>query len=151
MEDLKTLIITTLAALAAYFSPIYGMVLSATVIFILRFIVGYLTSKRVDNEDFSFKKAFNCVIEATVFYVLISCTFFIGDHMNNQNGALQSISMITYALLYFFSVNVTGNLKRLFQESQWIAFIHYVISIEFIKNVSFIDTFLKQKNDNGKN
>lgn len=145
MEDFKTVFVAALSSLAAYLAPIYGMLFSVIIVFLLKFAVGYITSKRIDKEDFSFKKAFSSIIEATVFFVLVSCTFSIGEHMDNQSGALQSISMVTYALLYFYAVNVFKNLKRLFPLCQWIAFIYYVISIEFINRISFMEAFLKEK------
>lgn len=151
MEDFKTLFITTFSAIAAYFSPIYGLCISASTVFLLKIIVGYITSKSVDKEDFSFKKAFETFREACTFFVLISCTFFVGEHMDNKSGAIQSISMVTYALIYFVALNIFKNLKRLYPDCQWIAFVYYILSIEFIKKVSFMESFLKQKEvQNGK-
>lgn len=147
MEDFKTLIIVSLSSLAAYLSPISGVVFSVTLIFIVNFIIGYIAGMRVNHEDFSFKKAFSCMKEAGTFFIIVVCTYTIGEKMENTTGALQSISMITYSLLYFYTTNVFKNLKKLFPRSMWIAFVYYMISFEFVKKVPGLEEFLKRKED----
>lgn len=152
MEDLRTIIIVSLSSLMAYLSPINGILFAVTFAFVLNFICGYVTGMRVDDEGFDFKKAFSCIKEVCVFFVVVASVYTIGEHLDNSGEALMSISVITNVVLYFYALNVFKNLKRLFPGSQWIAFCYWLISFEFIKKVPFLESFLNQKKriQNGK-
>lgn len=145
MDDLRTIIVVSLSSLMAYLSPVYGVLFAVTMAFILNFIAGYITGMRVNKEDFDFKKAFSCIKEAGVFFVIVAAVYTIGEHLNNPGEALISISIVTYVVLYFYAVNVFKNLKRLFPGSQWIAFCYWLISFEFVKKVPFLESFLNQR------
>lgn len=145
MEDLRTIIVVSLSSLMAYLSPINGILFAVTLAFVLNFIAGYLSGMLVNKEDFNFKKAFSCFSEACVFVVFVAAVFTIGEHMDNASEALVSISIVTHVVLYFYAVNVFKNLKRLFPNSQWIAFCYWLISFEFMKKVPFLESFLKQR------
>lgn len=148
MDDLKTFLIVSLSSLMAYLSPISGVLFSVIIVFVINFMFGYITAIKL-GETFSFIKAFSCIKEAATFFILIAATYSIGEHMNNPEGALQSISIVTYTLLYFYAINVFKNMKRLFPKSMWIAFCYYAISMEFVKKVPFLTDFINsQKNNN---
>lgn len=100
--------------------------------------------------DFSFKKAWRCIVEATIFFALVSCIYFIGEHKGNPEGALQCVSFITYSVFYFYGVNILRNIKEILPNSsngyKVVAFLHYVLSVEFIKNIPYLTNYL-QKGD----
>lgn len=143
MESIKSFIAFSLAALAAYFQPIQDILTAIVWILGANFALGLLAGILVNKESFDFRKAFYCIIEAVVFFALLSFVFIIGDKINNREGAIQCISAITYALLYFYGVNIFKNLKRLLPSSKLIAFIYYVISIEFVDKIPYLKEFLK--------
>lgn len=149
MEDLRTIIVVSLSSLMAYLSPINGILFAVTLAFVINFIIGYITGMRIDKEDFDFKKAFSCIKEACVFFMVVASVYTIGEHLNNSGEALMSISVVTYVVLYFYAVNVFKNLKRLFPNSQWIAFCYWLISFEFMKKVPFLESFLNQRKEAG--
>lgn len=153
MEDLKTIVVVSLSSLMAYLSPINGILFAVTFAFVLNFFVGYLTGMRVSKESFDLKKAFSCVKEACVFFVIVASIYTIGEHLNNSNEAITSISIVTYVVLYFYAVNVFKNFRRLFPATQWIAFCAWLISFEFMKKVPFLESFLNQRKEaqNGEN
>lgn len=153
MEDLKTIIVVSLSSLMAYLSPINGILFAVTFAFVLNFLIGYLTGMRVNKESFELKKAFSSIKEACVFFVVVASVYTIGEHLDNSNEALTSISIVTYVVLYFYSVNVFKNLRRMFPHVQWIAFCYWLISFEFMKKVPFLESFLNQRKEaeDGKN
>ena len=65
-------------------------------------------------------------------------------------GALQSVSFITYSVFYFYGVNILRNIKEILPNSsngyKVVAFLHYVLSVEFIKNIPYLTNYL-QKGD----
>ena len=94
------------------------------------------------------KKAFRCIIEAMVFFLLIAAIYFIGDHKGNPDGALQCVSFITYSIFYFYGVNILRNLKLMATSGtafyKVVSFLYYVVSVEFIKHIPFLTNYQKE-------
>lgn len=147
MEYFKNLIIGLITGVAAYLNPISGEIKSLLAVFVINFLFGLLTALLINKESFSFKKAWRCIWEATVFFALVCFIYFIGEHKGNPAGALQCVSFITYSVFYFYGVNILRNIKELLPNSsngyKVVAFLHYVVSVEFIKNIPGLTNYLK--------
>lgn len=151
MEQIKNVIVWILAAVGSYFAPIQSIFLGVVWVFALNFLFGLLNGLIVKDEDFSLKKACICFLEATVLFVLMSSIFFVGEKIGNPSGALQCITGIVYALIYFYSVNILRNIKGIFPDNRLIAFLYMVVSIEFVKKIPYLATFTeKEVAQNGK-
>jgi len=146
MDTIRNLFACTVAAVAAYFHPIQDILLAILVVLGVNFMLGLLSGVLMDKERFNFKKGFICFIEAAVYFALISFIFFVGDKIHNKDGALQCISAITYALLYFYGVNIFKNLHRLLPVNRLIAFLYYVVSFAFVDKIPYLKEFLKIEN-----
>lgn len=151
MEYFKSLIIGLITGVAAYLNPISGEIKSLVAVFALNFLCGLFAALLVNHESFSFKKAFRCVGEAAIFFVLVCCIYFIGEHKGNPGGALQCVSFITYSVFYFYGVNILRNIKEILPNESLgfkvVAFLHYVLSVEFIKNIPYLTNYLKGQNN----
>lgn len=150
MENIKNVITISISAVLAYFQPIYSVLIVIMAILGSNFIFGLLSGIIADKENFDNKKAFYCFFEGMVLFGLIAFIYFIGEKMETES-IVQCISVITYALIWFYGVNILKNLKKLFPTNQFISFLYYVLSIEFVNNVPFLDKFLsihKTKEDN---
>lgn len=149
MEDLRTLIVVTLSSLMAYLSPIYGVLFAVTLAFALNFLFGYLSGIRVDGETFQFRKAFSCIQEVCVFFLVVASVYTIGEHLDNSPETLQSISVITYVALYFYAVNIFKNLGKLFPGSRWISFCYWLIAFEFARKIPYLERFIDKQGKEG--
>lgn len=152
MEYFKSLIIGLITGVAAYLNPISGEIESLVAVFAINFLCGLLAALLINKESFNFKKAFRCIAEATLFFLLVSAIYFIGEHKGNPGGALQCVSFITYSVFYFYGVNVLRNLKLLLPEGsvgyRVVVFLHYVLSVEFIKNIPYLTNYLQKGGTN---
>jgi hypothetical protein len=147
MENIRALMVGTLSALAAYLSPIYSVIFSILYVFLMNFALGYLTGM-VHGERFCWRKAFSTIREVMVYYLLLVSIFIVGERMGDRGAALQAITTVTYAFIYFYAVNILRNLSYIFKDSRSINFIYYVISFEVIKKIPFMESFVK--NEKGK-
>lgn len=146
MENIKSLFIGIITGIVAYLNPIAGDIVAMLAVFALNFIFGLLAALFACNENFSFRKAWKCVTEATIFFVLVCSIYFIGEQKDNKEGALQCISFVSYSVFYFYGVNMLRNMKLLLPDSRTIAFIYDVVSIEFAKKIPGLSHYLgKQK------
>lgn len=147
MYYLKNLFVGLVTGVAAYLNPISGDIKSLIALFAVNFLFGLMAGLLVNNETFSFKKAFRCILEAMAFFVLISAIYYIGEQKGNIDGALQCVSFVTYSVFYFYGVNVLRNWKQLCRKGsathKCVAFIYYVVSVEFIKNIPFLSNYQK--------
>jgi len=135
MQTTKSFIAVSLATILAYFEPIESILTAILWLFLLNFMFGLVAGIVSNKESFNFRKAFMCVTEASVFLVILSAIFYIGDHLGARGGAMQAISTITYTLLYFYSVNIFKNLRLLLPGNKSIAWLYNLLSIEMISKL----------------
>lgn len=149
IEQAKNVVVGIIMAVLAYLSPIRGELWSLFLIFFLNFIFGYLSGMVASGEDFSFRKAFRCIGEATIFFVLCASIYVVGKFKDNEAGALQCVSFITYVIIYFYATNILKNLKKTFREgtSPWmiVAFLYYALRFKFIERIPFLADYMNLK------
>lgn len=116
MEYIRAMVVSVLTGISAFLHPIAGDVYSLVLIFVLNFFFGLINGQLVKGESFEFKKAFRCVCEAAVFFVIVAAIFSIGRLKGNESGAVQCVSFVVYSVIYFYAVNVLRNVKGLFGE-----------------------------------
>lgn len=145
-EQIKSFIVGIVMAVLAYLKPIEGELWSLFLVFFLNFVFGYLSGMIAKGEDFSIRKAFRCIGEAAVFFILCTAIYAIGRLKGQMTGAVQCVSFITYTIIYFYSTNVLKNLKLVFREgtAPWsvVSFLYYVLRFEFIKRIPLLNDYL---------
>jgi len=148
--DIKTVIGAIAIAIVSYLSPIGGFLEALAVIFTLNFLFGYI-SDRLIGVDFSFRKAFRCIVESAIFCLLVCTVYFIGERSHSNNSGVWFVSYVAYALYYFYGCNILRNLKLIFRKDSTphkvVSFLYWFISIEFIKNMPYLSDYLNKKQD----
>ena len=152
--DIKSIISYLFVAVCAYLQPISGILEALVVIFTLNFLCG-LISDRLAGNHFEFKKAFRCIVEATIFCLLVCVVYFIGERSNASTGGIWFVSYVSYALYYFYGCNILRNLKNIFKEGttahSLTKFLYYLMSMEFIKHVPYLEDYINIEKKDGKN
>ena len=151
LSTLKGVIIGIVSAILAYLTPIYDIILCIGISFAGNFFWGYVAGMVVQKEPFCLKKAKVAIYEALVYASLLACIFTIGEKMDNKDLALRSLSIITWAWIYFYLVNIFKNLARLFPISRGLAFVYFIISLEFIKHFPYLKAFLEKEEKEHEN
>ena len=64
MYYLKNLFVGLVTSVAAYLHPVSGDIKSLIALFAVNFLFGLLAGLLANNEIFSLKKAFRCILEA---------------------------------------------------------------------------------------
>lgn len=141
LKPLKSVLVTALCAVAAFFAPIANLIFAIFIIFLLNCIAGIVADIVVGKRGFDLKKFFHCLLETMVFYVIIMAVYTIGDKLLNMAGAIQCSTVIVYAILYFYSVNILRNCYKLFPTSKTLKFLFYVLSFEIVKKLPYMERF----------
>ena len=140
-DSIKNLIITISSILIGYFAPLKDVVFVIFFVFLLNCVFGLIAGVGVQGEKFSLKKFFRCIMETLVFYVIVLSIYLVGEKMGNPDGAVQCISGVVYAIIYFYFVNILRNAHKLLPNSKGIKFLFYVLSFEMIKKIPYLQQY----------
>lgn len=151
ITETKNLLVTLFSVTLAYFAPLNDMVFIIFFIFLINMLAGMISGIVVNNEPFNNKKFFKCLMETFVFYVIVLCIYVIGEKLGNIEGAMQCITGVVYAILYFYGTNILRNANQLFPDSKTLAFIYYVVSFEIVKKIPYLQQFNNQCNQSKEN
>ena len=155
IEQIKNVIVGIILAILAYLEPISGELQTLLLVFFLNFLFGYL-SGMVKGEEFSLKKALVCVGHATIFFILCAAVYVIGRLKGQIEGSVQCVSFITYLVIYFYSLNILRNCKKIFKDgtAPWhvVNTLYYILRFKFIEQIpylkDYLDTQEKEKSNN---
>ena len=147
INTVRNLFVTVFSVLLSYFAPLKDIVFVIFFIFLLNCIFGLLAGVGTQGEKFSLKKFFRCILETLVFYCIVLSIFVIGEKMGNLDRALQCISGVVYAIIYFYFVNILRNVHKLLPKSKVIVFMYYVLSFEIIKKIPYLQQFQEKKDE----
>lgn len=147
ITNLKNLLATLLSVTFAYFAPIQEIVFVIFFIFAINCLAGMIAGMVAKHERFSNRKFFHCLLETFMFYAIVLSIFVIGEKMNNMNGAMQCITGIVYAIIYFYGVNILRNLRKLFPRSKPLNFIYYVLSFEVVRKIPYLQQFIDSEKE----
>lgn len=148
--SIRNLLASVFSVMFAYFAPIQNMVFVIFFVFAINCMAGMIAGIVAKHERFNLKKFFHCMLETFVFYVIVLSVFTIGEKMRNLDGAIQCITGVVYAILYFYGVNTLRNLNILFPESKVMRFLFYVLSFEVVKKIPYMQQFINKEKEGGK-
>lgn len=146
-ETIRNLLVTVTGVLLGYFAPLKDIVFVIFFIFLLNCLFGLIAGIGVEGERFSLKKFFRCIMETMVFYVIVLSIYVVGEKMGNPDGAIQCISGVVYAIIYFYTVNILRNTHKLFPKTRWVKFLYYVLSFEIIAKIPALKGFQEHKDE----
>ena len=146
-DTIRNLIVTLCSILFGYFSPLRNIVFVIFFVFLLNCLFGLVAGVGVEGERFNLKKFFRCILETLVFYVIVLSIYLVGEKMGNEQGSLQCISGVVYAVIYFYAVNILRNIHTIFPKNRWVKFLFYVLSFEVIKKIPYLQQFQEKKDE----
>ena len=162
IDQIKNMAVTIVLAILAYLEPIESELQSLLLVFFLNFLFGYL-SDMVKGEEFSLKKALVCIGHAAIFFILCAAVYVIGRLKGQMEGSVQCVSFITYLVIYFYSLNILRNCKKIFKDetAPWhvVNTLYFILRFKFIEKIPYLKEYLdtqkqeavEQKNNKNNN
>ena len=149
-DNIKTTVVAVTMQMLAYFKPLDDEIFILCMIFIVNFVSGLLNDLIVNNNSFSFKKAWRCVTEVTVFFTMCLVIFTFGEKKGWEDRSTQAVSFLTYVITWFYSQNILRNLKGMMTPGSAahgvISFLYYVVSVEFVKKIPYLKQWMNETN-----
>ncbi len=128
-----------------YIHPIVDSLQAMFGLFIANFLAGLIVDILINDGNFSFKKAWQCISEFSTFSIILACIWFVGERMDSEKATLTCVSIVMYALIYFYSCNILRNVRQLFREEstayKLTNFLYYALSVEFVKKIPHLKNF----------
>ena len=147
MDNYRALIAGFLSGVLGWLEPIAGDVFTLIYIFVLNFVFGYLAGRIAYGEDFNLKKAWRCMVEASVFFVMVLSIYLIGDFKNQEDGAVQCVSTVVYIVMYFYATNILRNLRKVLKVGtpayKVVDCLYYLLSFEIIHRIPLLGDYLE--------
>lgn len=149
VNEIKPFALTVLSGILAYLNPISGNVFAMTYLLFANFVVGLLASLVVEGEKFSWRKFGWCGVEALIFFALVASIYVVGYAQGNPEEAVQCVSMVVYAMCYFYGTRILRNLRTMCPSESiaWhmMDFLYGFATLELLKRLPFMEEYVKSQ------
>lgn len=153
IEQTRQIILGIVLGMLSFLKPIEGELSTLFLIFMMNFFFGYISGMIANGEDWNIKKAIRCLGEAAIFFLLCASIYAVGKFKEQEAGAIQTVSLVTYLIIYFYSCNVLRNCKKIFRENTapWyvVSVLYWFLRFKFIESIPLLNEYLNTKDAKG--
>lgn len=148
IDSIFKYIVFTIGCIAAYFDPIMLTVHVVIGLFVADFITG-VSASFCEGKSFQSSIARWSFVKLIVYLGHATLVFFVCERMGiDKETTISIVKIVIWAVIYVEGLSVNENLLRMFPHSKFLQFMHYMLSVEFLKYIPFLaDFFKKDKND----
>jgi phage-related holin len=135
--------------IAAYFEPIKALVYLTILLFVIDFLTGVAKSVKI-TKTFALKskKLRWSFVKMFVYLAVMALTFAVCEMLglSVENG-ISVVKVEAWCIVYIEGLSIVENLIVLFPNDKFLMFLHYLLSVEFLKYVPMLNSFLKEKDE----
>lgn len=147
MVEIKSALVAVISALGGFFFPITDFMVAILVLLFVNFFCGWIEDE-IHGDGWKWKKAFKTFYECLVMVGIGAFVFTIGHFMHKDSSAVQCLSVIYLAGMWFYTVNILNNCKKIFPEDttlyQFVSFLHFLVSLKFVEKIPYLKEFIAQ-------
>ena len=147
IDIIKALAAAFIGTLLAVVQPVQGALMLLLTFAGIDIIFGILTGVFQSHERFGFRKFIMSALYLSIYLGVVVMIYTVGRFQNDTNEALYLVKIITYVFIYFYSVNILKNMKRLMPENMVIRFLDYFIGLQFMKKIDAIAGFMQHESE----
>ncbi|MDR1121807.1 MAG: phage holin family protein [Dysgonamonadaceae bacterium] len=138
--------------IAAYFEPVRALLMLVCGLFVVDFITGVLKSHKVNRTwALKSKKLRWSFVKMFVYLAIMALTFAVCEMMAlSVDTGLTVVKMEVWCIVYIEGLSIIENLLILFPGDRFLKFLHYLLSVEFLKYVPVLSNFLKEREDENR-
>lgn len=143
--NIKGVGVSAILSVLAFLNPIQMDIFVICTMIVGNFMFGWLESVWVKKERFQLDKFTKAMSEGLIYIILVIGIYIVLKMKGIEDKALYCTSVVSYAVIYFLGLNILRNLKSLYPNSRVLAFLYFVGSLEFSKNLPLIERFLNEE------
>jgi phage-related holin len=140
-----------LGCIAAYFEPIRALLVLVGLLFVFDFITGVIKSRKVNKKwTLKSKKLRWSFVKMFVYMGVMGITFYVCEAMGLcKDTAISVVNVEVWCIVYIEGLSIVENILTIFPDDKFLKFLHYLLSVEFLKYVPILNNFLKEKEEEG--
>jgi biotin transporter BioY len=138
---------------AAYFEPLGFLLRLVLILFLTDFVTGFIKSRRQAGRwTLQSRKLRRSFVKMFVYMCVMTLTFYVCGAMQlAQDAAISVVKVEVWCIVYIEGLSIVENLRVLFPQDKFLSFVHYLLSVEFLKYVPLLNGFFNEKEDGNKN
>jgi phage-related holin len=135
--------------IAAYFEPIKVLVYLTILLFVIDFLTGVAKSVKVTGTfALKSKRLRWSFVKAAVYLAVMLLTFAVCEMLGlSVETGISAVRVEAWCIVYIEGLSIVENLLALFPTDKFLMFLHYLLSVEFLKYVPMLNSFLKEKDE----
>lgn len=150
IDQIKAMLLMVYSALSGFFLPIHDFVVAILILLGVNFISGWIEDC-LHADGWKWKKAFKTMKECCVLCGIGAFVFVMGHFMHRQNSAVQCLTAIYAAAIWFYTINILCNWRKILQKEttlyRFINFLHFVVSMKFVERIPYLSEFVNMENN----
>jgi phage-related holin len=133
--------------IAAYFEPVKTLACLVVLLFSIDFLTGVAKSVKVTKTfRLKSKKWRWSFVKAAVYLAVMLLTFAVCEMLGlSVETGISAARVEAWCIVYIEGLSIVENLRVLFPNDKFLMFLHYLLSVEFLKYVPMLNSFLKEK------
>jgi phage-related holin len=147
MGALYKYLIFLAGCVGAYFEPIRLLVVLVVMLFCLDFATGVWKSVKINRSwEIKSKRLRWSFVKMVVYLSLIALSFVTCGFMQLRVDTAISVAKIeVWAIVYVEGLSIVENLLVIYPKDKFLRFLHYLLSVEFLKFIPIFGKFLKEE------
>ena len=145
IDQIKAVMLMILSALSGFFMPIQDFMIAMLMLLGVNFVSGWIEDE-LHASGWKWKKAFKTFYECCVLVGIGAFVFIMGHFMHKESGAIQCLTAIYAAAIWFYSVNILTNWKKILPDGttlrRFVNFLHFVVSMKFVEKIPYLKEFI---------
>ncbi|UKK52652.1 hypothetical protein [Prevotella sp. E2-28] len=145
MVEIRAALVAIISALGGFFFPVTDFMVAILILLGVNFLSGWIEDE-IHGQGWKWRKAFKTFYECLVMVGIGACVFTIGHFMHKDTAAVQCLSVIYLAAMWFYAVNILNNWKKILPEGStlyiFVSFLHFTISLKFVEKIPYLKEFM---------
>jgi hypothetical protein len=150
IDQIKAVLLMVMSALSGFFMPIQDLMVAILILLGVNFLSGWIEDC-IHGDGWKWKKAFKAFYECCILCGIGAFVFVMGHFLHKQDSAVQCLTAIYFAAIWFYSVNILNNWKKILVKGttiyRFIAFLHFLVSMKFVEKIPYLKEFISQGAD----
>ena len=149
MNTIRKYLLFVAGCVSAYFEPPGFLLRPVAVLFVADFVSGVIKSRKsCGRRTFQSKKLRRSFVKMFIYMCVMALTFYVCEAMRLAGDtALAIVKIEVWCIVYIEGLSIVENPPVLFPHDRFLKFIHYLLSVEYLKYIPLLNHFLKEKED----
>ena len=154
VDQIKAVVLMILSALSGFFMPIHDLMMAILILLGVNFASGWIEDS-LHADGWKWKKAFKAFYECCILCGIGAFIFLMGHYMHRQSESVQCLTGIYFAAIWFYSVNILNNWKKILLKGttiyKFVSFLYFLVSMKFVEKIPYLAEFINLKEEKNEN